>query len=312
VTITAWLRPDAQRYQRTVTIALWMLCAIVVTGAAVRLTGSGLGCTDWPTCEEGQPVAALEFHPMIEFVNRLITGLVSVAVIAAVLGARAQPRSRKDLRLLSWSLVLGVVAQIIIGAFVTKSDLKYSVVAVHFLASMLLVWAAVALVERASIPGDTVPNRRWTPAAQILVWLASFVLLSGSIVTSAGPHPGARPGRGGSIVPVERLPIDFSQVVRIHSVTVWVLVATTLVIGLRAHRSGDARVAKAATGLVVVMTFQGAIGYIQYFTEVPAGLVAAHMVGAVAVWVSSLRFAMRTASSVAPALTNTPQAAHSA
>ena len=156
------------------------LSAIIVTGAAVRLTGSGLGCSDWPSCEEGEFVASLSFHPMVEFVNRLITGLVSFAVALAVLGSIRRTPRRKDLTAWSWSLVAGVVAQIIIGAAVTLSELKYSVVAVHFLVSMALVAASTLLVHRSREgDGPRIPvvgpwSRRLAPVLGALLY-ATFL-----------------------------------------------------------------------------------------------------------------------------------------
>ena len=299
-------RPTPTQYLRITQVALVALCAIIVTGAGVRLTGSGLGCSDWPLCEEGELVAALEFHPMVEFVNRLITGLVSVAVIAAVLGSLRRIPKRRDLTRWSWGLVLGVVAQIIIGAFVTKTELKYSVVAVHFLVSMVLVWASVVLIIRSAdtelddllASGGDLSSRskkRWTTEAKALVTLGTAVLISGATVTSAGKHPGARPDTYGVEHVVKRLPLDIGSVVRIHSLLVWALCAVTVLIVLRLRTRGPAAM-KAATELLVVIVAQGGLGYIQYFSGVPALMVAFHVAGSILVWVMTLRLAFATAS----------------
>ncbi|MDH3708202.1 MAG: COX15/CtaA family protein, partial [Acidimicrobiia bacterium] len=121
-------RLTPEQYRRVAFWALLALAAIIVTGALVRLTGSGLGCSDWPTCEENELVAEFSFHPMVEFVNRLITGLVSIAVIVAVLGSRWRVPRRADLTWLSVGLVVGVVAQIVLGALVTRTELDPRVV----------------------------------------------------------------------------------------------------------------------------------------------------------------------------------------
>jgi len=297
-------RPTPRQYVRITQVALAGLAAIIVTGASVRLTGSGLGCTDWPLCEQGKPVAPLEFHAMVEFVNRLITGLVSAAVALAVLGSlRRRPR-RRDLTRWSWLLVAGVVAQIVIGAFVTLSELKYSVVAVHFLVSMVLVWAAVVLMHKAGdvaldapdvLDGTVVgPRRRWSTEAKLLVGLGAAVLVSGATVTSAGKHPGALPDSSGVEHVVDRLPLDIGSVARIHSVLVWLLCLTTVVTALRLRSRGEAAFG-AASQLLVVVVAQGALGYVQYFSGVPALMVGFHVAGAILVWVMALRVAFATA-----------------
>ena len=131
--------PGAVRADGAAGLPFRLLVLFVVTGAGVRLTGSGLGCTDWPNCTDTRFVAPLELHPMVEFVNRLITGAVSVAVVLAVLGSRRRSPRRRDLTLLSWGLVAGVVAQILLGAVVVLSHLNPWLVQGHFVVSMLLV-----------------------------------------------------------------------------------------------------------------------------------------------------------------------------
>ena len=135
-----------------------MLAAIVVSGAAVRLTGSGLGCPDWPNCDDGRLVAPIEKHALVEFTNRTITGLVSVAVILAVLGSIWRVPRRRDLIWLSWGLVAGVVAQIVLGGVTVLVDLSPPFVMAHFLLSMALLADAVVLHDRASQPDG--PRRR--------------------------------------------------------------------------------------------------------------------------------------------------------
>src|SRR3954470_9260918 len=147
-----------RRYQRITLVAAWSLAAIIVTGAIVRLSGSGLGCPDWPTCEKNRLVAPLSWHPMVEFLNRAITGLVSVAVILAVLGSLWRVPRRRDLVWLSVSLVLGVIAQIVLGGGSVLVDLEPPFVMAHFLLSIVLVWLAVLLHHRAGEPdGATSP-----------------------------------------------------------------------------------------------------------------------------------------------------------
>lgn len=287
------MRLSPERYRKVCIAALWSLCGIIVTGAAVRLTGSGLGCSDWPTCEPGRftPHSASELEPMVEFGNRLVTGLVSVAVIAAVAGSLLLRPRRRDLTWWSLSLVGGVIAQAIIGAFVTKSELKYSVVALHFLASMALVWAGLVLVDRAGrAPGA--PRRPIAGWARWLSLVATIVLFTGAVVTSAGPHAGDEH--------VERLPIDLGLTVRVHSTFVWLLCISAVAVAWRLRRSPQAVLRRRVSDLLAGIVLQGGIGYLQYFTGVPAILVGAHVAGATLVWVLTIRLALATGDATEP------------
>jgi cytochrome c oxidase assembly protein subunit 15 len=231
---------------------------------------------------------------MIEYVNRMITGLVSVVVIVAVGASLLRSPRRRDLTMWSWSLVAGVVAQIVIGGVVVLSGLTYSVVAIHFLVSMALVAAATVLVHLAGLPDDDPrigPRPTW---AKVLLAANVAILLTGPLVTSAGPHAGALT-KHGSEVPLERLPIDLGWTARIHSVTVWIFIATIVAIAWQ-QRRGDATTRRRLMDLLLVAVGQGAIGYIQYFTEVPPLLVGLHVAGATLVWVMTLRLVL-----VAPA-----------
>src|SRR3954470_21510901 len=139
-------------YQRITLVAVWLLALIVVTGGAVRLAGSGLGCPDWPTCAKGRIVAPAEIHAWVEFGNRMVTGLVSIVVIVAVLGALVRTPRRRDLTWLSLGLVGGVLAQIVLGGLVVLFDLAPPLVMAHFSLSMLIVLDAVVLHHRAARP----------------------------------------------------------------------------------------------------------------------------------------------------------------
>jgi cytochrome c oxidase assembly protein subunit 15 len=279
-------RLSPRAYRRVTLFALLALCFIIVTGAGVRLTGSGLGCSDWPTCEQGQFVAELEDpHAMIEFVNRLITGLVSVAVILAVLGSLVRVPRRRDLTVLSLGLVAGVVAQAILGAFVVFLHLDPLSVIGHFLLSTLLVWNAVVLYERAGRPATpgvaTVPSSVvWLGRALVATTLA--VTVAGTVVTATGPHGGDETA--------ERLSFDITDVARVHALLVWALLALTVIALGLAHRAGaSTAIVRRGRLLIAVVVAQGAIGYAQYFAGVPVLLVGLHVAGSVLVWVSVLR-----------------------
>jgi cytochrome c oxidase assembly protein subunit 15 len=288
--------------------ALVALAFIVVTGAAVRLTGSGLGCTDWPTCEDGRlaPVDATDFHAMVEFVNRTITGLVSVAVILAVLGSLARVPRRRDLTAWSLGLVAGVVGQIVLGGLTVLFELAPPFVMGHFILSMVLLWNAVVLHHRAGLPDGrpTAPTAGPLVVAlsRLLVASAAIVVFTGTVVTAAGPHAGDASAR--------RLDVAVADVARVHGTSVVVLLALTLVALRTAHRerAPDA-VQGALRTLLAVLVGQAAIGYVQYFTGVPAALVGAHVLGAVAVWVAVVRAALVVGASAAPAAPAAAEAA---
>jgi cytochrome c oxidase assembly protein subunit 15 len=276
-------------YRRITLFALLALAFIIVTGASVRLTGSGLGCSDWPTCEQDQFVAPLEFHPMVEFVNRLITGLVSTAVILAVLGSLLRVPRRRDLTWLSIGLVVGVLAQIVLGAVVVAVELDPLSVIGHFLVSIVLVWNAVVLHERAGHDGS--PGVRVVPRAVVvlgrsMVVAAAFVIVAGTVVTATGPHGGDEEA--------ERLSRwDITEVVRVHAVAAWVLIGLAVVALGMLRRSGAPRaVDRRGAFLVAAIVLQGAIGYAQYFNGVPPFLVGLHVTGSIVVWIAVLLFTL--------------------
>jgi cytochrome c oxidase assembly protein subunit 15 len=280
-------------YRRITLVALVALVVIIVTGAAVRLTDSGLGCTSWPTCDETTVVPRWEYHQMIEGANRFFTGVVSAAIVLAVLGSlRRRPR-RSDLTWLSLGLVAGVLGQIVLGGLTVLFHLWPPLVMGHFLLSLALVTCGLVLHERSgwpegaddARPGWAVALPRRPPADPALIplgrWLlvaGSVVVVTGTMVTGAGPH--------GGDPDADRLPIDILTVVRLHGIAMVVFLASTLVLLVRLGRAGEATARRAGTVLVVVLVAQAGIGYLQYFTGVPPLLVAAHVLGATIVWMA--------------------------
>ncbi len=273
-------------------MALVLLGAIIVTGAAVRLTGSGMGCPTWPSCEDGSlvPRGATGGHGWIEFLNRLFTGAVSVAVALAVLGARRRQPRRDDLVRWSWGLVAGVLAQALLGGLVVVLHVAPIAVAGHYLLSAVLVWNGVVLHHRASQPDDEVDRPRArlaTPAllrrSRALVAGAGLVLVSGTFVTGSGPHGGDEAA--------DRLPFAVASVARIHSLVVWAFLALVVIVVHQVGR-GDADPTVVGRGRVLVglVVAQGALGYVQYFAGVPEIMVLAHVLGSVVVWVAALSF----------------------
>ena len=283
-----WRGPISPSAYRTITsIALVALVAIVVSGAAVRLTGSGMGCPTWPSCEDGSlvPRGATGGHGWVEFINRTFTGAVSVAVALAVLGSRRLQQRRRDLTLLSWGLVAGVFAQALLGGLVVLVHVAPIAVAGHYLLSAVLVANAVVLHHRAALPeGERRPAG--TPSvlrlSSALVAAAGVVLVTGTLVTGSGPHGGDEAA--------DRLPFAVRSVVPFHGAAAWTLLALAMVLLYRADR-GD--VAPEALGrgrlLLGAIAAQGGLGYLQYFTGVPEGLVGLHVLGSALVWVAVLR-----------------------
>ena len=276
-----------QAYRRVTLAALLALAFIIVTGGAVRLTGSGLGCPDWPTCAEDRIVAPLEYHAMVEFVNRTVTGLVSLAVMLAVLGSVLRRPVRRDLVWLSVGLVAGVVGQIVLGGLTVLFDLWPPLVMGHFILSMVLLWNAVVLHHRAGDQRPLPVGRDEKAMTRLVVAAAAVVVFTGTIVTATGPHGGDEE--------VARLPFFLPDVARIHGVSVMLLLALTVIAVVRLPapaRPGGLR-------FLAVVLAQAAIGYIQYFTGVPVVLVGFHIAGAVAVWTFALRFHLGVAAPAA-------------
>ena len=249
---------------------------IVVTGGAVRLTGSGLGCPTWPKCTGSSlvPTPALAGHGLVEFGNRLITFLLAAAAIATVVAVFRSPR--RDLR--TWAVVsaLGIPAQALLGGVTVLTGLNPWTVAAHFLLSSALVVVATVLWLRSREPGvGQLLVRR--PLALLVTGIAvvtGAVLALGTVVTGSGPHSGdPKAGRMGFA------PQDVSQ---LHADVVFLLIGLTaaLLFALYATVSPD-RVRRAARDLLAVQLTQGVIGYVQYFTKLPVAVVLLHMLGAV-------------------------------
>jgi cytochrome c oxidase assembly protein subunit 15 len=273
---------------RRVTLAVLVTQVIIVlTGAAVRLTGSGLGCSDWPNCEQDQLVPATDYNAVIEFVNRLMSFPVLAAVVLAVWAAGRRVPFRSELRTLSWAILGGVVVQVLLGAVVVRLELLPSTVIVHFLISMGLIALSVVLHHRA---GTDLPRRgdpvgwRHTASSPLMIPLAvlsAAVLVAGTVVTAAGPHGGDETA--------ERLPVFLPTATQVHSLTAWAFLALLIVILVLMRRERAPQVLhRCGTIVLVACLVQGAIGYLQYWNGVPAGLVFLHVAGAMAVWGTTL------------------------
>jgi heme a synthase len=276
------------RQFRAICIAsLVSLCAI---GAAVRLTGSGLGCSDWPRCSDTAFVDVSSKHSAIEQINRLFTFVVGLAVVLAAVAAYFRRPRRRDLTLLSVAIVLGVPAQGLVGAIVVWTHLHPATVQLHFVLSMVLVALAVVMLIRSSDPDGgrrilSVLPRTQRRVRTVVVWTA-LAILAGTIVTATGTHAGDEDARRFFGSPGEVDGRALQWVTRAHSLVVWITVAMAL--GLVWHLRKRKRDRK-ALDLPLTVWFclaiaQGGLGYLQYATGVPAALVAAHVFGATALW----------------------------
>jgi heme a synthase len=291
-----------RQYFLVAAVALASLVAIVLTGAAVRLTGSGLGCPDWPKCY-GSAVPPLQSHALIEYANRAFTGLVGLAVIAAsVLAWRRRP-FRWHLALFGALLPVGVISQAILGALVVEHHLAPGLVMTHFILSMLLLDAAFALAWCSRYePGERRPSedRLGVWAVRGLIPLGQLTILAGTITTGSGPHAGAQAGQL-----VHRFDFEGTDTLR------WMVERHALMAGLFGvaaigvyfllRREGGDRRALRPLGFVIgLLAAQGAVGGIQWALKLPTELVWVHVALATATWLATL-WTVAAAGRLAPA-----------
>lgn len=280
-----------RRFRRLVAVTSVLLGLIVVSGATVRLTKAGLGCTEWPECHDGQLLPSeQDLLGKIEYGNRVFSGIIGLFTLAVALGAWRLRRRVRNPRpdLLPWALglIAGSVAQILLGRAVVVLELDPIAVAGHFLLSAVMLWNAIVLWLKAGTePGRATP--RTGPSmvlhSRLMVALVSLVLILGTLVTGTGPNSGDSRA--------ERLGLDFTTIARLHSVTVWCFLLTTLWLSVRLQRSVVERLPgpnldplPISRWLLVASVAQGAVGYWQYLSGVPPVLVWFHILGSVTVW----------------------------
>lgn len=280
--VAAMRRPEisALRFRRVVWIAFGSLYAIIVTGSLVRLTGSGLGCSDWPNCNETKFVDVSSGHAAIEQINRLFTGFVAASVILAVSASLfLNPRMRR-ITANAGILVFGVLVQVVLGAYVVLTGLNPWSNMAHFLVSIFLVSSAFLLIKRVELLIHPQDHRDYADQRlrHLLFASACLVMFLGTVVTGAGPHSGAEQ--------VTRLGIDVRFATQLHSASVWILVFLSVVLAVRARRKAVRWQIEgpAILRLLAAISAQGFIGYVQYFGGVPAPLVAIHIALSVVVW----------------------------
>jgi cytochrome c oxidase assembly protein subunit 15 len=265
-------------------LLLILQAALILTGGAVRLTGSGLGCPTWPECTPGSytPVphqAEGQLHAWIEFGNRLLTfGLVAVSLIVL---AHVLITKRRDLRLLAAGQLLGILGQGVLGGITVLTDLHPLPVACHLLLSIILVAAAVSLYDRREFPVEklTIDDRLNSALSRSHILFAFVVIVLGTLVTGSGPHAGDEKA--------QRFGFDIRSVSILHADAVIALFGLTLALFV-AFR-GNQIVKKRIFMFTAIALAQGLIGYIQYFTGIPEILVAAHLLGAALVWIAAWR-----------------------
>jgi cytochrome c oxidase assembly protein subunit 15 len=265
-----------------------MSVVIVVTGGAVRLTGSGLGCPTWPKCTDDSltTTSAMGFHGVIEFTNRMLTYVLCAAVGWAIIAARSQKPWRRDLTRLGWAQFWIVMSNAILGGIVVLVGLNPYTVAAHFLLSTALITVATVMWQRTR-EGSAEPRPLVGKAVQQLVWclvVASVVLIAvGTVVTGAGPH-------AGDSSEVERMAVNWETVTKLHAVLAWIVVTLTFALWfvLKAVDAPKGPLDR-TRDLFLILLGQGVIGYVQYFTDLPEALVGLHMFGACLVWIGVLR-----------------------
>jgi cytochrome c oxidase assembly protein subunit 15 len=289
-----------RQYSRVAYVALAALTLIVLTGAAVRLSGSGLGCPDWPKCY-GKAYPPFNSHALIEFANRLITVPVSLAAGAAWLLALRRRPYRRDLTVLGALLPLGVIGQAVLGGFTVRGALDYGYVMAHFSLSMLILLAATALAwhaahepaaQTAAGNGRAHAVARGDRAVVLsvrgLVALGALAIFAGTAATAAGPHAGGSPGQR-----INRLSFDgrgtMDFVIHRHGeIALAFGLAAVAVWWLARRRSADPRVRRALTALCVLLALQGAVGIDQYENHLPTQLVWVHVALACGAWLAAL------------------------
>jgi cytochrome c oxidase assembly protein subunit 15 len=314
---SAWSQSTTPRFcRRSAALVVGALAIGIVSGGAVRLSGSGLGCNDWPGCTSTSIVAPLQYHAWVEFGNRLVNVLITLGVVlVAIAGVRRRPR-RRDLLALSGGLVAGIFAEVVLGGETVLHKLAPPFVMAHFLLAMVLLVNALVLYHRAGQPEDVLvssdvlassdvlvssdvlgspavraslpPARRLVrpvhvAASRCMLALTAVVVVLGTVVTSTGPHAGA-PG-------VPRFRFSLHTVAQLHGTAVEVLLAVTVATLWSMHRSRVApAVLRRGEVLLVVLIAQAAVGYTQYLTGDPVLLVGVHIAGATSVVVAMMAF----------------------
>jgi len=267
-------------YEKLCLASYISLFTIVISGGLVRLTGSGLGCSDWPQCNSERFIDVSSVHGAIEQINRLFTGVVAALVIAAVLGSLFLAERKRSLTQLSLGLVVGVLAQVILGAIVVLTGLNPFANMGHFLLSMLLIANAIVLYRKSRVAQNTVfdsspQERKYLLTIGVLFGCA---VISGTVVTATGPHAGDENA--------VRFGFSITSVARVHSFFVLLSLLVLLLVLLKVRKSPQTRefLEQRLAAFLGVGLLQALVGYVQYFNGIPVILVATHLFGAALIW----------------------------
>ena len=293
--------PILRTWQRRTLVAnLIAQTGIVLTGATVRLTASGLGCPTWPECVEGSITPTSDqteaFHKYIEFGNRLLTFVLLIVALASIFAVFKYNRERfnsglnkrRSLTLLALGVLAGIFVQAILGGITVLTGLNPLTVAAHFMVSIGLITLATILLVKAKEPND-LPIRLQVAkpiniGMTIHIWLALLVIAIGTLVTGSGPH-------AGDTDEIVRLGFEFRNITTIHAALVWLFVGLTsgLLFSLLATNAPKNAI-KGAWIVFGVCLGQGVVGYVQFFNGLPWGLVAIHVLGACVLWIFTVKF----------------------
>ncbi|MFE7315106.1 heme A synthase [Streptomyces sp. NPDC057555] len=284
-------QPSARLVERAALASVVMAVIIVVTGGAVRLTESGLGCSTWPQCTPGSlaPTAEMGIHGLIEFGNRLLTYVLCAFIGLFIVAARARAPRRRSLTRLGWAQFWIVMGNAVWGGIVVLTGLNPYLVAAHFLLTTALLTVAVLSWQRAKegddAPRDVVP-RPVRQLAWLLVAATATLTLVGTVVTGSGPH-------AGDAREVHRIPLDWQEITQLHVDFVYIVVGLSVALwfALRAVKA-PAAPRRAVLALFGSLAFQGVIGYTQYFMGLPEIVVGLHMLGSTLVWIAVLYLAL--------------------
>ena len=267
-------------YEKLCLASYISLFTIVISGGLVRLTGSGLGCSDWPQCNSERFIDVSSMHGAIEQINRLFTGVVAALVIAAVLGSLFLAERKRSLTQLSLGLVVGVLAQVILGAIVVLTGLNPFANMGHFLLSMVLIANAIVLYRKSRVAQNTVfdsspQERKYLLTIGVLFGCA---VISGTVVTATGPHAGDENA--------VRFGFSITSVARVHSFFVLLSLLVLLLVLLKVRKSPQTRefLEQRLAAFLGVGLLQALVGYVQYFNGIPVILVATHLFGAALIW----------------------------
>ncbi len=293
-------RPSSAAFRRLTTVDVVLLVAIVVSGAVVRLTNSGLGCRDWPNCSSTHFVNVATHHAAIEQVNRIFSGAIGIPIVLTLAAAYRLSPGRRDLVRLAWTLLALFLSEAVLGGVAVVVELAWVSVMSHFLLALALISVALRMRQRAGT-SDRPREPVVAPAVVRLVravfgWTIA-VVIAGTLVTAAGPHGGDQNAK--------RLAWRITDVARVHGVLVDLLVALMLLTTVMLVRARAPRAVLATASLALAaMVAQGVLGYVQYAEAIPAVLVGFHVFGAVLVFatVQQLDLAVRPPGPTGPSL----------